>query len=103
MKNMYLQQHHKICGLLCDGDTTYLNELVNDYIHDLYGPPTVLPQICGNIINITHLVTLMSRMVAQLMKNEVTPRLLIECDISINISLTVVHKFDIALHGTADC
>ena len=53
-------------------------------------------------MNVTNLVTSISIMVAHVMTKVVTPPLLIECDISIKIYLTMVHKFDIALNGTAD-
>ena len=92
----------KVRVLLFDGNAKDLKELVNTYINDVDSSPTILPPICGNIMNVTNLVTSMLRMISQVMTKEVTPPLLIECDISIKIYLTMVHKFDIALDRTID-
>ena len=92
----------KVRGLLSEGDAKCVKELVKTCINDSGGGPSILPPIGGNIMNVTNLVTSMSRMVAHVMTKVVTPPLLIECDISIKIYLTMVHKFDIALNGTGD-
>ena len=42
----------------------------------------------------------MARMISLVMTKEVTPSILIEVDVGINIYLGMVHKFDIPLNGT---
>ena len=89
----------KVRGLLVVCNAHELKALVKQYMQRDDGPPDVLPPKGGSLKNALNVVNSMMRMISLIMSKSVTQDVTIECERSIKIYLTMVHRFDTALNG----
>ena len=89
----------KVRGLLVTCSSNEVKALVKEYMQRENGPPDKLPPKGGILKNVLNVVNSMMRMISLIMSKSVTKEVVIECERSIKIYLTMVHRFDIALNG----
>ena len=89
----------KVRGLLVVCSAIELKALVKEYINRENGPPDILPPKGGSLKNVHNVVNSMMRMISLIMSKSVTREIVTECERSIKIYLTMVHRFDLALNG----